>query len=98
MEEAPRTQISVEECGELCDRLLSDNWTVTNRVFLWREMWLTLAEKLNCYDCLLSPPDPHAPNTPEHEVAEIRREMYAMLAGRTPDPDACMKVFDRIND
>ena len=98
MDEAPRRQISVRECEELCDRLLSDNWMVTDRVFLWTEMWLVLGEKLDCYDLMLPPPDPHAAHTPEHRIAEIRDTIYGLLQGRTPDPAACMKVFDRIND
>lgn len=93
-----RKQITVQECEELCDQLLSDNWIVTDRVFLWREVWLMLAETLGCDAFLLPTPDPHAAHTPEHLIAEIRGDMYTMLQGRTPDPRACMKVFDRIND
>ena len=98
MEQEPLKQISLQECEELCDRLLSENWAVTNRVFLWRELWLMLGEKLDCSDVMLRPFDPHAPHTPEHKIAEIRGDVYAMLQGRTPDPSACMKVFERIND
>ena len=98
MGEEQRRQISVQECEELCDRLLSDSWMVTDRVFLWTEIWLMLGEKLDCYDLMLPPPDPHAPHTPEHMIAEIRGTMYRLLEGRTPDPSACMKVFERINE
>jgi hypothetical protein len=93
-----RKLISVKECEELCDGLLSDSWMVTNRVFLWTEIWLMLAEKLDFYDPMLPPPDPHVSHTPEHKIAEIRHTMYIMLEGHTPDPGACMKVFDRINE
>jgi hypothetical protein len=98
MDEERRGQISAEECEELCDQLLSDAWTVTDRVFLWRELWVMLGEKLDCYELMLDPPDPRAPHTPEHEIAEIRGTIYRMLGGRTPDPDACMKIFERINE
>jgi hypothetical protein len=98
MGEEQRKQITVRECEELCDRLLSDNWMVTDRVFLWTEIWLMLGEKLDCYDLAPPPHDAHEPHTPEHRIGQIRGDMYAMLQGRTPDPTACMKVFDRIND
>jgi hypothetical protein len=98
MDEQRLTQISVRECEELCDRLLSDFSMVTDKVALWTASWRMLAAKVGYDDPMLPAPDPHALVTPESKIAEIRGAMYGILKGRTPTPRACMEVFERINE
>jgi hypothetical protein len=96
MDEQQRQQISLQECEELCDLLLNNIGTVTDRVFLWKELWLRLGHKLGHDDLMLPPPALNGPETPEQTIATIRGEVYRLVEDHSPDPVACMKVFDRI--
>lgn len=91
-------KVSVEECEEICARLLDEARGVTDKAFLWHQAWLRLAAKVGQADPMLPPRDPNADATAESRISTIRGEMFRLLEGRTPRPADCMKVFDRIND
>jgi hypothetical protein len=96
MDEQQRKQISLKECEELCDLLLNNIGAVTDRSFLWKELWLRLGHKLGHQDLMLPPAVLNAPDTPEQKIAAIRGEIYKLVESHSPDPRACMKIFDRI--
>jgi len=97
-----KSQITVNDCEELCDRLLRDGSPKVNKVSLWEELWRRLVSKLGYgsdpnYELMLPPRNPSEPDTEENRIAAIRGEFYKILDNHSEEPRKCMKVFDRIS-
>jgi hypothetical protein len=97
MDEPQRRQISVEECGEFCDRLFEALPGVKDKEFLWTELWNRLNDLLGYEDTAIV--GLYDSKTRDEVIGRIRVAVTDMLKPHHPNPVDCLKVFDaRINE
>jgi hypothetical protein len=97
-----KSQITINDCEELCASLLKGASPHVERVALWEELWRRLMHKLGYgddpnYELMLPSRDPNEPYTEENRIAAIGDEILRELKKHSKDSRACMKVFERIN-
>src|SRR5215213_1593236 len=93
--------ITLEDCEELCNEVISENDLATEEIYLWRILWRRLVHKLGQsenpdFDLFLNPPNLNEPNTPESTIAVTRAEIRKLLESHSVDSQACMNAFDKI--